>query len=403
MLIERCVLVVLDSVGIGEAPDAAAFGDVGAHTLGNIARVCGGLRLPHLESLGLGNVALVQGLTPTRQPAAGYGKMAEVSAGKDTTTGHWELMGLHLEIPFRVYPEGFPPEVMERFEAAIGRGTLGNCPASGTEIIAELGAEHVATGKPIVYTSADSVFQIAAHEKVIPLGELYRMCGIARAQLRSEHEVSRIIARPFLGEVGAFRRTANRRDYSVKPPAPTLLDAFVAAGLSVHAVGKIEDIFDGVGITSAVHTKDNAAGVVATLRALRERPERGLIFTNLVDFDALYGHRNDPAGYAAALEAFDARVPELLAALGPRDLLVITADHGNDPTMPGTDHTREYVPLLVVGEALREGVNLGVRASFSDVAATFAEAMGVAAPNLRGLSFWPQIAAPASSVSGPNS
>jgi phosphopentomutase len=390
MQAQRFIVIVLDSVGIGEAFDAAAYGDVGANTLGNIARVQGGLQLPHLESLGLANIAALEGLKPVRAPGAAYGRMAEVSAGKDTTTGHWELMGLKLEIPFRVYPEGFPAEVMERFESAIGRSTLGNFAASGTVIIDELGEEHMATGAPIIYTSADSVFQIAAHEEVIPLEELYRMCAIAREQLRGEHEVSRIIARPFLGSPGNFQRTANRRDYSVKPPQPTLLDFAKKAGLSVHAVGKIEDIFDGEGITSAIHTKDNMHGVDETLVALRERPERGLIFTNLVDFDAKFGHRNDPGGYAAALEEFDARVPELLAALQAGDVLVLTADHGNDPTTPGTDHTREHVPVIVTGPSLRSGVNLGLRATFADLATTIAEGLGLAA-EVRGESFWTEL------------
>lgn len=386
----RFIVIVLDSVGIGEAFDAAAYGDVGANTLGNIARVQSGLSLPHLESLGLANIAAIQGLTPSRSPQAAYGRMAEVSAGKDTSTGHWELMGLRVEIPFRVYPDGFPPEVMERFEAAIGRATLGNYAASGTVIIDELGPRHLETGSPIIYTSADSVFQIAAHEEVIPLEELYRMCVIAREQMRGEHEVSRVIARPFVGVPGAFQRTANRRDYSVKPAAPTLLDFAKRAGSSVHAIGKIEDIFDGEGITSAEHTKSNMDGVDATLRALRERPERGLIFTNLVDFDAKFGHRNDPVGYAAALEEFDARLPELRAALQPGDVLILTADHGNDPTTPGTDHTREHVPLLVTGPGLRVGLNLGLRATFSDLAATIADGLGIEA-EIAGTSFWGEL------------
>jgi phosphopentomutase len=380
MAVKRVIVIVLDSVGIGEAPDAAAFGDVGCNTLGNIGRVVGGLKLPHLEAMGLANIGLVQGLAPQIAPTAAYGKMAEVSAGKDTTTGHWELMGIHLTQPFPLYPNGFPPEVMDRYAAETGRGWLGNYPASGTVIIDELGAEHMATGKTIVYTSGDSVFQIAAHEEVIPVDELYRICEIAREILRGEHEVSRIIARPFVGEPGNFTRTANRRDFSVVPPEPTLLDILKDAGRMVYAVGKIEDIFTGQGITEAVHTNDNMDGVDQTLAAMGETTQSGLIFTNLVDFDAKFGHRNNPRGYADCLEEFDARVPELLAALRPDDVLVLTADHGNDPTTPGTDHTREYVPILISGAPIRAGVNIGVRPTFADLAASIAELLSVPAP-----------------------
>ncbi|MCA9973959.1 MAG: phosphopentomutase [Anaerolineales bacterium] len=385
MDINRMVVVVLDSVGIGEAPDAAVFGDVGSHTLGNTARAVGGLRLPNLERMGLGNIAILQGVVPQTAPTAVYGRLQEVSAGKDTTTGHWELMGVPLERPFPLYPNGFPPDVMDAFEAAIGRGALGNVPASGTVIIEELGAEHLRTGKPIVYTSGDSVFQIAAHEEVIPVDELYAMCRAARQILRGPHEVSRVIARPFVGQPGAFRRTANRHDFSVKPPAPTVLDLLKTAGLMVHAVGKINDIFDGQGITDYVYTADNMDGVDKTLAALRERPRRGLIFTNLVDFDAQFGHRNNPRGYADALAAFDARLPALLAALAPDDVLVLTADHGNDPTTPGTDHSRELVPILLTGQPLRRGASLGTRA-FADLGATIADVFGVG-PTRAGESF----------------
>lgn len=377
MNINRFIVIVLDSVGIGEAPDAAAFGDVGCHTLGNIARVVGGLKLPHLEAMGLANIAILEGLIPQRAPAAAYGKMAEVSAGKDTTTGHWELMGIQLSRPFPLYPDGFPPEIMNRFEAEIGRGWLGNYPASGTVIIDELGEEHMRTGKVIVYTSGDSVFQIAAHEEIIPVPELYRICRIAREILRGEHEVSRIIARPFVGVPGNFERTANRHDFSVLPPEPTLLDSLKEAGLMVYAVGKIEDIFTGQGITEAVHTQDNADGMAKTIAAMREQRRRGLIFTNLVDFDAKFGHRNNPQGYANALVEFDRRLPEFMDALADDDVLVLTADHGNDPTTPGTDHTREYVPILISGAAIRAGVNIGVRQTFADLAATIADTLGV--------------------------
>jgi phosphopentomutase len=384
--INRFIVIVLDSVGIGEAPDAAAFGDVGSHTLGNIARVVGGLQVPHMQAMGLGNIALLQGVTPQSEPTAAYGKLTERSAGKDTTTGHWELMGVQLDKPFPLYPNGFPPEVMERYEVETGRGWLGNYPASGTVIIEELGAEHLRTGKTIVYTSGDSVFQIAAHEEVIPLAELYEICQIARKILRGEHEVSRVIARPFIGPPGNFQRTAHRRDFSVTPPAPTVLDSIKEASLMVYAVGKIEDIFAGQGITEAVHTRDNMDGVDKTIAAMRMRRERGLIFTNLVDFDAKFGHRNNPEGYAKALIEFDQRIPEILAALRDDDVLVITADHGNDPTTPSTDHSREYVPILIGGKPVRAGVNIGVRATFADLAATIAEGLGLRPPT-HGTSF----------------
>jgi phosphopentomutase len=386
MSVNRFIVIVLDSVGIGEAPDAAAFGDVGSHTLGNIARVVGGLKTPYLETMGLANIAILEGVIPQAAPTAAYGKMAEVSPGKDTTTGHWELMGLHLKKPFPLYPNGFPPEVMERFEAEIGRGWLGNYPASGTVIIDELGEEHIRTGEVIVYTSGDSVFQIAAHEEVIPVEELYRICRIAREILRGDHEVSRVIARPFVGTPGQFVRTANRRDFSVLPPEPTTLDSLKEARLMVYAVGKIEDIFAGQGITEAVHTQDNMDGVDKTIAAMRERRQRGLIFTNLVDFDAKFGHRNNPAGYANALVEFDRRLPEIMRALADDDILVITADHGNDPTTPSTDHSREYVPVLITGAQVRAGVNIGVRESFADLAATIADVLNVNPPP-QGVSF----------------
>jgi phosphopentomutase len=381
MHIQRVILIVLDSVGIGEAPDAAAYGDVGSHTLGNIAQAVDGLHMPNMESMGLANIAILDGMKPQLSPSAAYGKMAEISSGKDTTTGHWELAGIHLHSSFPVYPDGFSADVMARYEAETGRGWLGNYPASGTAIIEELGAEHLTTGKTIVYTSADSVFQIAAHEDVIPPKELYEICKIARAILRGEHEVGRVIARPFVGTPGAFERTGNRRDFSVLPPEPTLLDTLKDAGRMVYAVGKIEDIFAGQGITAAVHTENNMDGVDQTLAAMREQYEQGLIFTNLVDFDAKFGHRNNPHGYADALAEFDRRIPELMAALRPDDVLILTADHGNDPTFPGTDHTREYVPLLVAGQAVNTGVNIGVRSTFADLAATIAEMLGVGAPS----------------------
>lgn len=386
MPINRFIVIVLDSVGIGEAPDAAAFNDVGSHTLGNIARAVGGLRVPHMEAMGLANIAILEGVSPQLQPTAAYGKMAEISAGKDTTSGHWELMGIEVAKAFPLYPEGFPPEIMDRYEAESGRGWLGNYPASGTVIIDELGEEHMRTGKTIVYTSGDSVFQIAAHEEVIPVDELYRICRVAREILRGEHEVSRVIARPFVGTPGNFTRTANRHDFSVPPLEPTVLDSLKEAGLMVYAVGKIEDIFVGQGITDAAHTQDNMDGVDKTIAAIRDRRERGLIFTNLVDFDAKFGHRNNPEGYARELVEFDQRLPEILVAMAEDDVLVLTADHGNDPTYPGTDHTREYVPILITGAPVRGGVNIGVRETFADLAATIADTLGTKSPP-RGKSF----------------
>jgi phosphopentomutase len=385
--VNRIIVIVLDSVGIGELPDAAAFGDVGSHTLGNIARFVGGLKVPHMEAMGLGNIAILAGVVPQFEPGATYGKMAEMSGGKDSTTGHWELMGLPLEKPFPLYPDGFPPGIMRPFETETGRGTLGNYPVSGTVIIDKLGEEHMRTGKLIVYTSADSVFQIAAHEEVVPVEELYEICHIARKILTGEHEVSRVIARPFVGTPGNFQRTANRHDFSVKPPAPTLLDHLKEAGLMVYAIGKIEDLFSGQGITEAVHTEDNMDGVDKTLVAMRERRERGLIFTNLVDFDTKFGHRNNPEGYAKALTEFDQRLPEIVDALADDDALILTADHGNDPTTPSTDHSREYVPVLITSTSVRKGVNIGVRETFADLAATIADTMGVMKPPSRGKSF----------------
>ncbi|WP_343105552.1 phosphopentomutase [Neomoorella humiferrea] len=371
---DRVIIIVLDSVGVGELPDAAAFGDAGSNTLGNIAaRV--NLKLPNMARLGLGNIIPLRGIAPVGSPTAAYGKMASKSAGKDTTSGHWELAGLILEKPFPLYPHGFPPEIIEPFERAIGRKVLGNKPASGTVIIEELGAEHMRTGYPIVYTSADSVFQIAAHEDVIPVEELYRYCKIARRLLTGEHAVGRVIARPFIGEPGHFIRTDRRQDFSLEPPRPTLLDAVVNAGLQVMAVGKIKDIFAGRGISRWIHTHDNMDGIDQTCNFMREGG-RGLIFTNLVDFDMRYGHRNDVTGYAGALEAFDRRLPELIEALNEGDVLVITADHGCDPTTPSTDHSREYVPLLIYGDKIRK-INIGVRPTFADLGATVAEMLDV--------------------------
>jgi len=371
----RAIIIVLDSVGVGELPDAYKYGDEGSNTLANTAKAVGGLNLPNFQKLGLGNIIDIEGVEPSRTPLASFGKMAERSAGKDTTTGHWELMGLHLPNPFPVYPNGFPKEVIDEFEKEAGRKILCNKPASGTEIIKKLGEEHIKTGCPIVYTSADSVFQIAAHKDVIPLEELYKMCEVARNILRGEHNVCRIIARPFTGKPGSFVRTAERRDYSVKPHGKTVLDYAINAGFGVFAVGKIGEIFVNRGITEAVHIDNNMDGVDKTL-AYMDKKDKGIIFTNLVDFDMLWGHRNNPEGYAKGLEDVDKRVPELIKRLKSDDVLIFTADHGCDPTTPSTDHSREYVPLLVYGERIKVGVNLGIRESFSDLGKTVAELMG---------------------------
>lgn len=377
-MFDRVLLVVLDSVGIGAMPDAAAYGDAGSDTLGNIARLRP-LSLPTLCSLGLANIRPFEGLAPAAAPRGAYGRCALASPGKDTTTGHWELAGIHLAKPFPLYPHGFPSDVIEAFEQAAGRKVLGNTPASGTEIIKQLGEEHLRTGRPIVYTSADSVFQIAAHEDVIPLGELYRLCEAARAILRGPHEVGRVIARPFTGRPGAFVRTANRHDYAVPPPAGMLLDQLAARSVPVTAVGKISDIFLGRGITRSLKTKNNDDGFKRTFEALATQ-STGLIFVNLVDFDQLYGHRNDVAGYAGALERADAGLVRVLGELAPADLLIITADHGCDPTTPSTDHSREYVPLLATGSRVRPGVNLATRRSLADIGQTIADNFGTEIP-----------------------
>jgi len=372
-------VVVLDSVGIGGAPDAAEFGDVGSATLQNIATSVGGLRLPYLAELGLGNVVDAAGVDAVEAAEGAFGIMTELSPGKDTTTGHWELMGVILERAFPLYPRGFPDEVMDAFHASIGSSTLGNYPASGTVIIDDLGAEHLATGKPIVYTSGDSVFQIAAHVDVVPLEELYEMCMRARAILTGPHEVGRVIARPFTGAPGSFTRTTDRHDYAVEPPSPTVLDHVSSEGLEVRGVGKIADIFAGRGVTSSVPTTSNDEGIEATIGELHAI-SRGLVFTNLVDFDQSFGHRNDPSGYARALESFDARLPDITSALGEDDVLIVTADHGNDPTTPSTDHSREQVPVLVAGPRVKKGADLGVRSTFADCGASVAELLGVPTP-----------------------
>lgn len=388
MKVKRVALFVLDSVGVGELPDAGKYGDVGSNTLGNMAQAVGGLKMPNFGQLGLGNIIHVEGVPPAEKPAASFGRMAEQAAGKDTTTGHWEMTGLILEQPFPVYANAFPPEIIKSYEEKIGRPVLGNKVASGTVIIDELGARHMETGYPIVYTSADSVFQVAAHEEIIPLEELYRICRIAREMLVGEHAVGRVIARPFEGKPGSFHRTPNRHDFSLKPPGKTVLDLLKENNVPVTAVGKIEDIFDGEGITSAVHTKGNTDGMDQALKLMRS-DTKGLIFTNLVDFDMLYGHRNNPRGYADALEELDRRLPELLGLLREDDILIITADHGCDPTTLSTDHSREYVPLLVYGHTVQGGVNLGERETFADIAATVAEVFGLEFEV--GKSFWQQV------------
>jgi phosphopentomutase len=373
---DRVIWIVLDSVGIGELPDAAAYGDVGRDTLGHIAR-SRPLKIPNLVRLGLANIKPLANLTPAADPAGNYGKGATVSPGKDTTTGHWEMAGIWLEQAFPVYPHGFPKTLIEEFERQIGRGTLGNKPASGTEIIKELGAEHVRTGFPIAYTSGDSVFQIAAHEDVIPIAELYRMCEIARKLLDGPNRVGRVIARPFTGAAGNFRRTERRHDYAVEPPRPMLLDVLAESKTPVFGVGKIHDIYNGRGVDQYVTTKNNADGMAKLTEALTQRPN-GLIFANLVDFDMLYGHRKDVEGFAHSLEEFDALLGPFLESLRPSDLLIITADHGcdPDPVNPTTDHSREYVPILAYSPRMRAGVNLGTLATLADMGQTVAENFG---------------------------
>ena len=386
-MFRRIIWIVLDSVGIGEMPDAAAYGDAGSDTLGNIARRRP-LRLPNLCSLGLGNIKPLEGLPPAAEPAGSFGRCALASPGKDTTTGHWEMAGIHLDKPFPLYPHGFPREIMDEFERRIARRTLGNKAASGTEIVQELGAEHMRTGSPIVYTSADSVFQVAAHEEVIPLWEQYKICETARALLRGPHEVGRVIARPFIGSPGNFTRTPNRHDYAVPPPRGMLLDQLEEHGVPVYSVGKIFDVFLGRGIEESAKTKNNADGMAKTLEAMQSQ-DRGLIFVNLVDFDQQYGHRNDMEGYGAALEEFDAWLPAFEGALRSGDLAILTADHGCDPTIPGTDHSREYVPLLAFGPGARSGIDLGLRGSLADIGQTVAANFGAVLEH--GTSFLRQI------------
>ena len=375
----RAFLIVLDGVGIGALPDAADYGDAGSHTLRHVGEATGGLRVPTLERLGLGRIDALPGVRAVADPRGAFGRMAERSKGKDSTTGHWELAGIVSECAFPTYPRGFPEALLERFAVDTGRGWLGNVAASGTDIIARLGEQHQRTGKLIVYTSADSVFQIAAHEQTVPLEELYAACGVARRLLAGEHAVARVIARPFAGPPGGYRRTSNRRDFSLQPPGGTLLDRLAERGLRVLTIGKVDELFAGRGVTQGFHTRDNAEGE-AILNDLVRTSGEGLVFANLVDFDQQYGHRNDPAGFGRALEQFDSRAAELIGHLRSDEMCLITADHGNDPTTPGTDHTREYAPLLVVGPRVRVGTDLRTRETFADVAATLAEVFGVTPP-----------------------
>lgn len=389
----RAIVLVLDSVGAGALPDAGDYGDEGSNTLGNTARAAGGLAMPNLGAMGLGNITGILGVPPVERPVASWGRNAEASAGKDTTTGHWEMMGLHLTRAFPTYPDGFPREVMEAFERETGLGWLGNYPASGTVIIQDLGDEHVATGRPIVYTSADSVFQVAAHEDVIPIDRLYEICSVARERVCvGEHAVGRIIARPFVGpdENGDYVRTHRRRDFAVKPFEPTVLDRLAEIGVATYGIGKIGEIFAWQGVCESPHSESNMHGfdnLVA--RVASDTP--GFVFANLVDFDMIWGHRNDAEGYARGLEAVDARIPELVDAMADGDLLVITADHGCDPTTDSTDHSREYTPLIAKMKGVDAGVGLGTRATFSDIGETILDFYGIAGRCGRGTSFLAEV------------
>ncbi len=377
---KRIFLIVMDSVGIGEAPDAERFGDKGSDTIGHIAERMNGLNMPNMGKLGLSSIKEIKGIEKAEKPLASYTKMQEASNGKDTMTGHWEIMGLNIETPFRVFPDGFPDELLSELEARTGRKIIGNKPASGTEILDELGEEHMKTGALIVYTSADSVLQIAAHEKIVPIDELYKICKIARElTLDEKYMVGRVIARPFIGQPGAFKRTANRHDYALKPFDRTVMNELKDGGLDVLAIGKISDIYDGEGVTKSLRTVSNMDGMDKLLETM-DMDFTGLSFLNLVDFDALFGHRRDPEGYGKALEEYDARLPEVFDKLKEDDLLIITADHGNDPVHPGTDHTREYVPLLAYSKGMACGKELPIRQTFADIGATVAENFAVAAP-----------------------
>ncbi len=387
---KRVILIILDSLGIGSCPDSCNFGDHDCNTIGNTALAVGGLDLPAMQKLGIGNISSIEGVPPATQAQASFGKMQERSAGKDTTTGHWEMMGLVLEQAFPTYPNGFPQQIISEFEEMIGRKTIGNKVASGTVIIEEMGEEHMLTGFPIVYTSADSVFQIAAHEEVIPLEELYEMCRKARRLLTGEHAVGRVIARPFIGSPGKFIRTAHRHDFSLKP-AGNVMTRIVEAGQKVVGIGKISDIFAGVGVSESHPVESNHEAVEVIIREIGKDYD-GLIFANLVDFDQSFGHRRDPHGYAGALKEFDLSLPNILDSLKDNDLMIISADHGCDPTVGySTDHTREYVPLLVYGRPLKAGIDLGTRSSFADIGKTIAEYLGIDAEGLAGISFYGQV------------
>jgi phosphopentomutase len=385
LMVKRVILIVLDSVGVGELPDAAEYGDVGSNTLCNISREVGGLGIENMITFGIGNIDGMRDVGRTGSPSACFGKLAEKSKGKDTVTGHWEISGIILEKPLRTFPNGFPDDIIKEFEKKIGTRVIGNIVASGTEIIKQLGEEHKRTGYPIVYTSADSVFQIAADEEVIPLERLYWMCEVARGMFVGDRTIGRIIARPYIVRDGEYIRTSNRRDYAMDPTGKTMLDYLKESGLEVSAVGKIEDIFNKRGITRAVHIKNNNDGVDRTLEYMRTA-ERGLIFTNLVDFDMLYGHRNNVKGYAQALEEFDSRLPEILDEMRQDDVLIVTADHGCDPVSKSTDHSREYIPLLVYGSAIKKGVNLGTRDCFCDIGKTILDFFSVK-NDIKGTSF----------------
>jgi phosphopentomutase len=371
--------MIIDSVGIGALPDSEKFGDVNVNTLGNIVKNYKDIKLPNMLKLGLGNIDGIDSLEGVESPIGAFGRASEVSKGKDTTTGHWEMTGVLVETPFKTYENGFPKEIIDEFERKTNRKVIGNKPASGTAILDELGEQQMKTGEVIVYTSADSVFQIAAHEEIIPLDELYKMCEIAREIMMGDNAVARIIARPFVGQPGAFERTSNRRDYSLSPFEDTVLDNIKNSNLDVIGVGKIEDIFNKQGITEAIHTKDNMDGVDQTINYMKKE-NNGLIFTNLVDFDSKYGHRRDVKGYKEALEEFDARIPEILENMEDDDILIINSDHGNDPTYKGTDHTREYIPMLICGKNVKSGLNLGTRSSFADIGATVADLLNVKMP-----------------------
>lgn len=385
----RAILVVLDSVGIGEMEDSCLYGDEGSNTLKNTAAAVGGLLLPRMEALGLGNIEEIMGVNPVKQALGAFGKMKESSPGKDSTTGHWEMMGLVLNQAFPTYPQGFPPELIKEFERLIGRKTMGNLVASGTVIINELGDEHVRTGYPIVYTSADSVFQIAAHEEVIPPEELYDICKAARKLLQGEHGVGRVIARPFIGEAGNYIRTANRHDFSLEPEK-NVLDFIIESGQKVLGIGKINDLFAGKGLSETLPTRNNGEGIETIIETIKSE-FAGLIFANLLDFDQLYGHRNDFEAYARALEEFDKSLEAIMEAMLPEDILFITADHGCDPTTPSTDHSREYVPLLLYGPGIRSGVDLGTRNCFADLGQSIADYLEVRVSGLAGKSFYPLI------------